>query len=168
MKKNILTLLMVITIIGVNAQNGKSANKVSKSVAKTEKVANGRANQLKKDLGLNDDQTSRVKAAVAKKNDGFNALKARYKDSSNKKGMGKELKQVQDVFHSEMNSILTPSQQAKYDGMRNKDNDKEADNEKKGHKVKKDVDDDDDDEDGDKDKKDKTAPKEKVKGKKSR
>jgi len=114
MKKLILMTLCTVLALSVYAQrNGKPADE----------LADKRAAKLKTELGLSEDQHKSVHAAVLEKINSASAVRERYKDSANKKGMGAELKQVNLRFRTTMDAILTADQNAKY---------KSADDEEKG------------------------------------
>lgn len=105
MRKLILMTLCTVLALSVHAQrNGKSADE----------LADKRAAKLKTELGLSDEQHKSVRAAVLEKINSASAVRERYKDSANKKGMGAELKQVNLRFRTTMDAILTANQRAKY------------------------------------------------------
>lgn len=114
MKKLILFALCTVLAWNVNAQknNGSAAEKADK-----------RAGHLKTELGLSDEQHKSVRAAVLEKINSASAVRERYKDSANKKGMGAELKQVNLRFRTTMDAILTADQRAKYKASEDEEDD---------------------------------------------
>lgn len=128
MKHYILLILCTVLALGTRAQGQKGDS--------PEAVADKRADHLKTELGLSEDQRSRVKAAVLLKNEEYKAIKARYKDSANKKGMGQELKAVNQKFRTSMDEILDKGQKDKYEEMNKRGDGDEVDTgDKSGDKA---------------------------------
>lgn len=101
-----------------------------------EAAANAKADSLKSELSLNDEQHSKVRAAVLEKQNQTRSIHEKYRDSANKKGMNKELKAVNEQFRSTMKGILTPEQSKKFEA-REKKNQKAAKNKAKPAKKSK-------------------------------
>lgn len=128
MRKLILMTLCTVLALSVHAQkNGKSADE----------LADKRAAKLKTELGLSDEQHKSVRAAVLEKINSANAVRERYKDSANKKGMGAELKQVNLRFRTTMDAILTADQRAKYKASEDEEDDDDRSDQKSDSKAEK-------------------------------
>ena len=128
MRKLILMTLCTVLALSVHAQkNGKSADE----------LADKRAAKLKTELGLSDEQHKSVRAAVLEKISSASAVRERYKDSANKKGMGAELKQVNLRFRTTMDAILTADQRAKYKASEDEEDDDDRSDQKSDSKAEK-------------------------------
>lgn len=126
--KNLLILLTIC--FSFSTLLAKDTAKLKKT---HEKEASKKADKYKKELGLNEQQHKTVRQAVLLKQSKMREIKARYKDSANKRHMKTELKQVKDEFHTTINNVLTPEQKVKYDAMRKNekdDEDEEGDDDK--------------------------------------
>ncbi len=145
MKKIILSLVAAVFAVSSFAADTAKVKKTP------EQVAAKRADKLKTELGLTDEQRSKVYNAVLEKINKTKEIKQRYKDSSNRKGRDKEIKAVKANFETTMNSILSPEQKTKYEAIKKKDKD----------------DDDEDDDDDDKEDRKKSKVKKARKAKKS-
>jgi periplasmic protein CpxP/Spy len=124
MKKFILSLLAVVMAAGAYAHDSA---KVKKSPAE---MANKRADKLKTELNLSDEQRSKVYTTIFDKINKHQAVKEKYKGTKDKKSMRAEMKTVHDDFDASMKSILTAEQYGKWQELKSKQ--KEKHKEKKG------------------------------------
>ncbi|MEZ4803934.1 MAG: hypothetical protein R2852_00195 [Bacteroidia bacterium] len=108
MKKVFLLLVAVVFTVHAFSQNEGKKSKTP------EEMAQKRAEKLKTQLELSDEQTVSVQGFILEKIQNKQAIKSKYKDSANRKGMNKELKIVKTNFDSKMEGILTAAQKVKY------------------------------------------------------
>jgi periplasmic protein CpxP/Spy len=102
MKKIILSLFAILFAIGAFAQKGPKTEKT------LEEMATKRADKLKTELSLTDEQRTKVYQAHFDKMTKMKAIKA--KNLEDKKAIAKEMKPVNDSFQANMKSILTTDQ----------------------------------------------------------
>jgi protein CpxP len=124
MKKIILSLVAVMMAAGAYAHD---TSKVKRS---PEEMANRKADKLKTELGLNDDQRGKVYSVFLDKINKSEAIRAKYKDSKDKKAMKAEMKTVEGGLETSLKGILTPEQYTKWQTLREE--------KKQQHKEKKD------------------------------
>jgi protein CpxP len=132
MKKIIFSLAAILLAAGVYA---KDSTKVKKS---PEEMAGKRADKLKTELSLSDDQRSKVYAALLETISKKQAIRERYKGSSDKKAMKAEMRSVHEGFDTSMKSILTSEQYTKWAEIKEKQKEKhkEKHKERKGKSQK--------------------------------
>jgi hypothetical protein len=147
MKKVILFLVAVVFTVHVFSQNEGKKSKTP------EEMAQKRAEKLKSQLDLSDEQTVNAQSFILEKIQSSQAIKSRYKDSANRKGMNKELKVVKNNFDTKLGAILTDAQKEKYARLKSENQNKEEKRKgkkgKKGKKSKSGSEDGDDDEEND-------------------
>lgn len=131
MKKIIFSLAAILLAAGVYA---KDSTRVKKS---PEEIANKRADKLKTELSLSDDQRSRVYGALLDAITKKQAIKEKYKGSGDKKAMKTEMKSVHANLDASMKSILTTEQYNKWTDMKEKQKEKHKEKKGKGGKGKK-------------------------------
>ncbi len=128
MKKIILSLAAMVMAVGAFAHDSA---KIRKS---PQEMANKKADKLKTELGLTDEQRGKVYTAVYDKISKMQAIKEKYKDNKDKKAKHAEMKTVQDNFDSSMKTILTTDQYTKWQTIREKQKEKHKDKKGKGKK----------------------------------
>jgi protein CpxP len=107
MKKIILSLVAIVFAVGAFAQKGPKSEKTA------EEMANKRADKLKTELSLSDEQRAKVYQAHLDKMTKMKAIKD--KNLEDKKAAAKEMKPVRDSFQANMKSILTADQYNKWE-----------------------------------------------------
>lgn len=138
MKKIILGLAAVAMAVGSYATDSAKAKK------SPEQMANKRADKLKTELTLSDEQRGRVYTAVLEKINKTRAIKEKYKGTKEKQAMHTEMKAVHDNFEASMKSILSAEQFTKWQDLKAKQKEKHKGkgkgkhkgSEKQNHKVK--------------------------------
>lgn len=118
MKKLVFSILAAIVAISASA---KDSTKVKMN---PEQKANKQADRLKTELSLSDDQRNKTYSAILDRINKVDAIKAKYKDSANKKGMGKEMQSVKTEFDNTLATFLTGEQMTKYKELEKKKKDK--------------------------------------------
>jgi protein CpxP len=118
MKKFILSLAAVVIAAGAYAHDSA---KVKKS---PEQIAGKKADKLKTELALSDEQRTQVYAVVLDKVNKTRTVKEKYKDNKDKRAMRAEMKTVQADFDSSMKGILTAEQYTKWQGIKEKQKEK--------------------------------------------
>lgn len=78
-----------------------------------EERATSEANKLENLLTLTPDQKTKVYDASLKKHQKIKAAKESHKNDADKKALGQEIKASRDAYKTELDTILTPEQQAK-------------------------------------------------------
>ena len=114
-------------VVAISLSFAQNANNAAKS---PEQKATKRSEILTQKLGLSPEQKQSVYNLILDKTTKVEAIKAKY--TSNKKGMGKELKPLRDNFDAQMKAILTPDQASKWAQLKAEQKAKRA--EKKGDK----------------------------------
>lgn len=127
MKQLILSIATVMFALSGFAQKG------SKAQMTAEELATKRAEKLKTELSLSDDQKTKVYAAILERHNKVKAIKEKFGD--NKKGMGKELKPVRESFDASMKSILNADQLAKWETLKAQQKEKMKVKKGKGKKA---------------------------------
>ncbi len=121
----------MLTIAGlVVAISLSFAQNPNKEARTPEQKASKRSEILTQKLGLSTEQKQSVYNLILDKTTKVEAIKAKY--TTNKKGMGKELKPLRDNFDSQMKAILTPDQATKWEQLKSEQKAKRQ--EKKGGK----------------------------------
>ena len=141
MKKVIVVLSLAIGLAGASnmmAQGGKgkgkgAAQKGKNATKSVEEIAQERSQQMKANLGLSDDQTAKMKAAVTERVTQVRAARAG-KDQVVKKAA---VKAANDQFETKAQSILTPEQFAKLKAKKDEAKKKMEDKKGKGGDKKK-------------------------------
>lgn len=102
-----------------------------------EQRADQMAQRLTAQLGLSTDQTAKVREiALAQAQEG-QALRSKYATAGSREGLGPDLKALRDKYDTQLKSVLTPDQYAKYDQQRDDRMDKRKEKVKDGkQKVK--------------------------------
>jgi len=114
MKKIIFTLsLILMATLFAFAQESASANKSNMTA---EQKAEIKSQKMAKELSLNADQQTKVKAAILKKQQAMEGLRTKY--ANDKTGMEAEKKKLKDQKDMEMKNILTADQYKKYQNMK--------------------------------------------------
>lgn len=132
MKKSILIIATVLfTFVGF-AQSTTQTQKTP------EEIATKRSEKLKTELGLSDDQKTKVHTAIVETVTKVREIKAKY--PNDKKSAAKELKVVRENYKTTMKGILTAEQFTKWEASKKTKKDKK--------KAKKAAEESDDDEDG--------------------
>lgn len=126
MKQIILSLVAVMITAGAYAQD---SSKVKRS---PEEMANRKADKLKTELGLSDDQRGKVYTVFLDKINKREAIQAKYKDSKDKKAMKAEMKTVEETAETNLKGILTTEQFTKWQTLREER--KQQHKDKKGKK----------------------------------
>lgn len=147
MKKLILSMLALVVSMSIYAHEGHGKGKGKAKTA--EEKANHQADKMKEKLTLTDVQRTQFYNAALQRINKVDAIKMQYKDSANKKGMGKEMKAAKQEFDNSLATFLTADQLAKYKELEadKKEKMKEKNKAKKKSKGKKDSDDDNEEED---------------------
>ena len=140
MKKIVFSILAAIVAVSASA---KDSTRVKMT---PEQKANKQADRLKTELSLSDDQRNKTYSAILDRIHKVDAIKAKYKDSANRKGMGKEIQSVKSEFDNTLATFLTGEQMTKYKELEKKKKDrmKAHRKEKKGKHNDSDDDSDDD------------------------
>jgi len=116
MKKIILTALAIATLQFAQAQSQAMSNAqpvVKKEVPTPEQIAERQSNHLQKVLTLTDEQKQRVYAAIAKRATTVQQLR-----DKNAKVTQAEIAPVKEQAIKDINTILTPEQQKKWEEYR--------------------------------------------------
>ena len=116
MKKIILTALAIATLQFAQAQSQAMSNAqpvVKKEVPTPEQIAERQSNRLQKVLTLTDEQKQRVYAAIAKRATTVQQLR-----DKNAKVTQAEIAPVKEQAIKDINTILTPEQQKKWEEYR--------------------------------------------------
>ena len=98
-----------------------SADQFKKWTALKEKHGDGKrgkgmdADRMKKELALNDDQSSKVDAINKKYADRYKSLKG---DSTNRESSRAEIKKIREEKNAELKTVLTPEQYSKLEALR--------------------------------------------------
>ncbi len=112
MKKLMLTIVAAVFAVGSFAQDAPKTPKTP------EEVANKRADKLKTELALTDDQRAKVYAAELDRITKVRAIRAKY--PTDKKAARKEIKPVNDAFQTTLKGILTAEQITKWEALKAK------------------------------------------------
>ncbi len=118
MKKVILSVVAVVFAVSAFAQD---AAKVKKT---PEEVAQKRADKLKTELTLTDDQRAKAYTILLDNATKVQAIKAKY--PNDKKAARTEIKPVKAACDTSIKAILTPEQIIKYDAMKKAHKDKKG------------------------------------------
>jgi periplasmic protein CpxP/Spy len=118
MKKLMLGLAALVMAVGVYA---KDSTKMKKS---PEEMANKKADKLKTELNLSNEQRTSVYNAVLDKINKTQAIKAKYGDKGDKKAMRAEMRSVEENFEATMKGILSADQYSKWQTLKEEHKDK--------------------------------------------
>jgi hypothetical protein len=135
MKKLIFSTLALILSLSIYAHQGQGKGKGKTA----EEKATLQADRMKEKLALSDMQRTQFYNAALQRINKIDAIKMQYKDSANKKGMGKEIKTVKQEFDNSLATFLTAEQMTKYKELEadKKEKMKEKNKDKKKSKGKK-------------------------------
>lgn len=122
MRTVISTLVLAVTLTAAQAQQpqAKSTNppaKAQKTPPNPEQMSVRESERMAKELGLNDDQKTKVKNYAFERITANQAIREKIKgmpDGPDKKALHKEMKGNKDKFMSNVNNVLTPEQQTKW------------------------------------------------------
>lgn len=122
MKTLISTLVLAVTLTAGHAQ--EQSTKVTNPPAKAQKtppspeqMSTRESERMAKELGLNDDQKTKVKNYAFERITANQAIREKMKsmpDGPDKKALHKQTKGNKDKFMTNVNSVLTPEQQTKW------------------------------------------------------
>jgi hypothetical protein len=115
MKQIFLSLLMLGFVFSAAAQSKNNNNKGGKTPGEK---ATAMAMELKKDLGLTDDQYQKVYNAKLEKLNKKEAIKEKY--GKDKQKAEPEMKQLHEDFKASMKSILTAEQYSTWSAKKDK------------------------------------------------
>lgn len=132
MKKSILIIATAMFALVGFAQTSTKTTKTP------EEIATKRSEKLKTDLGLSDDQKTKVHTAIVETVTKVREIKAKY--PNDKKAAAKEIKVVRENYKTTMKGILTAEQFTKWEASKKDKKDKK--------KAKKAAEGSDDDEEG--------------------
>ena len=113
---------MMLSIVAAVFAVSSFAQDAPKTIKTPEEAANKRADKLKTELGLSDDQRAKVYAAILDRVTKVRAIKAKY--PSDKKAARKEIKPINDAFDTTIKSILTAEQVTKWEALKAKGKEK--------------------------------------------
>lgn len=106
-------MLSIVAVVFAVSSFAQDAPKTQKT---PEELANKRADKLKTELALSDDQRAKVYAAVLDRITKVRAIRAKY--PNNKKGAQKEIKPINEAFQTTLKGILTPEQITKWEALK--------------------------------------------------
>lgn len=121
MKKVLLSIVTAVFAVSTFAHNGGKGTKTP------EQIATKKADKLKTELGLSDDQRTKVYAILLDNTTKIQAIKAKY--PNDKKAARAEIMPLRQTAESSIKAILTPEQITKWDAMKKE--------QKAKHKAKK-------------------------------
>lgn len=124
MKKLILSAVATVFAISSFAQDGTKTQKTP------EEVATKRADKLKTELTLSDEQRTKVYTIILDNTTKVRAVKARY--PNDKKAAKAEIKPLRETCDASIKSVLTPEQVTKWEQLKKEK--KEQHKEKKKQK----------------------------------
>jgi protein CpxP len=118
MKKLMLGLAALAMAVGAYAQDA------TKETRSPEEMANKKADKLKTELSLSDEQRTSVYTALLDRINKTRAIKAKYENSKDKKAMRAEMKGVEESFDAAMKGILSADQYSKWQTLKKEHKDK--------------------------------------------
>lgn len=110
MKKVLLSIVAAVFAVSSFAHDGGKGPKTP------EQVATKKADKLKTELGLTDDQRTKVYAILLDNTTKIQAIKAKY--PNDKKAAQAEIKPLRQASESSIKAILTPEQIVKWDTLK--------------------------------------------------
>ncbi len=131
MKKVLLSIVAAVFAVSTFAQDGAKVKKTP------EQIATKKADKLKTELALSDDQRTKVYTILLESTTKIQAIKAKY--PNDKKAAHAEIKPIRETSEASIKAILTPEQVTKWEALK-----KEKKEKTKAKKAKKDDDDDND------------------------
>lgn len=108
--KKFITIIATL-VLGIGCLFAQKAPKSS------EEKATKASQKLTTDLGLNAEQTAKVKVLIKTRLDAVATVKAKYTDAQ-KKERHKELKPIREKFRSDFETILTAEQKTKWEALK--------------------------------------------------
>ncbi len=127
MKKIILGLVAVVMATGAYAHDSA---RVKKS---PEEMANKKADKLKVELSLTDEQRTQVYTAVLDKINKSKTIREKYQGGKDKNAMRAEMKTVKENFDAKMKTILSADQYSKWQDIRKQQKEKHKGKKKMDH-----------------------------------
>jgi len=110
MKKVLLSIVAAVFAVSSFAQDGGSGSKTP------EQIATQKADKLKTELGLSDDQRSKIYAILLENTAKIQAIKAKY--PNDKKAAKAEIRPLRQAADQSIKSILTPEQITKWEALK--------------------------------------------------
>lgn len=107
---------LIFTLFALAIAGSGFANDSTKQKKTPEQVATKKADKLKTELSLTDDQRSKVYTALLDRETKVRAVKAKY--PTDKKAARKEIKPINDTCNNTITSTLTPEQATKWEQMK--------------------------------------------------
>lgn len=132
MKKVILSFVAAVFAVSSFAHDSAKMKKTP------EEIASKRSQKFQSELGLSDDQKSKVYVLILDKENKTNAIKKKYNknDSISKSQRHTEMKAVKVDFETKLTALLTAEQKVKYDAMKEKEKSKRKHKGKDKHPSK--------------------------------
>ncbi|MES2616521.1 MAG: hypothetical protein V4613_01500 [Bacteroidota bacterium] len=120
---------LIFTLFALAIAGSGFANDSTKQKKTPEQVATKKADKLKTELSLSDDQRSKVYNALLDRETKVRAVKAKY--PTDKKAARKEIKPINEACNTTITSALTPEQATKWEQMKKDKKEKHKQNKTK-------------------------------------